>query len=254
MNNHKNGEVTLAALLVVALVGASALWLSKPRKLDGESRRADAGIEATAQLEAAHKAELAAKDAQAATAAASVAQIGVAAGDVPDSPAADFIRREVPVAASLLPKPDPAALLAAERRRIAVMEGRLAEVDRLYRAAYADAQKRGERVVAAERERDKALADRAEADRAISEVAAANLALERRSRQQWALVGLLGTLAVFLWFNGVSPAKIGRALADIRAGNTPGEAFGNVLPEWMHARVQRAARVAVPSEDPKRNG
>lgn len=208
MNNHKNGEVTLAALLVVAFVGVGALWLSKPRKLDGESRRAAAGIEATAQLEAAHKAELAAKDAQAATAAASVAQIGVAAADVPASPAADFIRREVPVAAASLPKPDPAALLAAEQRRLAVMEGRLAEADRLYRGAYADAQRLAERVAKVERERDEAQAARDAADRKIAEAAAANLALTRQSRLQWAGLALLAVAALWVWvkWRGISAA------------------------------------------------
>jgi len=247
-HNRKRGEITIAVIAIVAVVGALAVWIGKPKKLDGESRRAQAGIEATAKLEAAHKAEIAAKDAQAATAAASVAQIGVAAGDVPPSPATDFIGREVTVAASLLPKPDALALLAAEQRRLAIMEGRLAQADALYRTAYADVAKLTERALQAERARDAAQDARAKADAAISEAAAANLALTRQSRLQWALfigaVVLFGGGWIFTKVYGIDLTTAGKILTDIRAGSSPTQAFDTNLSPRLHKLVAKAAKLA----------
>lgn len=240
---RRRGEVATIALVAVAAVALLA-WAFKPRVLDGESRRADASQAATAQVSAAIAATDAAQAAKGAAAAASLAQIGTAAASLPPSPAADFIGREVPLALGYLPAPDPAALLEAERRRLAVMSGQLEEARRLYAAAYQDAAAAQARAQRAETERDAALAERRAADAAISEAAAANLALARRSRLQWLGIGLLVVVAGLAWLNGVSPAKIGRALAAVRAGETPVAAFDRVLPEWMQSRVRRAAQLS----------
>lgn len=240
----------MAVVVVLAVVAVGA-WLFKPRKLDGESRRSDASAAASAQVEAAVAAAIAAEQAKGATAAASLAQIGIAAADAPPSPQSAYIRREVAWLSPLLPAPDAGALLAAERRRLAVVEGRLDEAQRLYAAADKDRSALLARAAAAESATAQAFAARRAADTALAEAAAANLALARRSAQQWAAIGALVLLAGFLWLHGISPAKIGKALADIRAGRAPTDAFDTVLPEWIQSRVQRAARLAVPSTDPK---
>ena len=237
------GEVATVALVAVAAVALLA-WIFKPAKLDGESRRAEAGKKATAAVVASIEDTDAAHKAQGAAAAASVAKIGEAAAALPASPAADFIAREVPLALGYLPAPDPAALLAAERRRVAVLSGQLEEARRLYATAYADAQAALERANRAEAARDAALSDRQRADAAIAEAAAANLALARRSRLQWLGIGTLAAVAGFLWFTGIRPATIGAALASVRAGESPVAAFDRLLPAWMHGRVKRAAQLA----------
>lgn len=241
-------EVATAVLVVLAVVAVGA-WLFKPRKLDGESRRSDASAAASANVEQAVANAVAAEQAKAATVSASVQQIGVSAAGAPPSSQTAFIGREVSWLSPLLPSPDATAQLAAERRRLAVTEGRLEEANRLYASADKDRAALLARATAAEGATTKAFAARREADQALAEAAAANLALSRRSAQQWAAIGLLVALAGFLYFSGVSPSKIGRALAEIRAGTAPGDAFGSVLPEWMHARVQAAARLSVPSHD-----
>jgi hypothetical protein len=249
--SRRRGAVDLVVIGAVVAVLAVGAWLFKPRKLDGESRRADASAAASAQVEAAVATAVAAEQAKGATVAASVVQIGIAAADAPASPQSEYIRREAAWVAPLLPPPDPAALLAAERRRLAVVEGRLDEARRLY----ADADKeRAAQIARAERSEAataEAFAARRAADTALAEAAAANLALERRSRLQWAGIGLLAVIAVALWVTGLSPAKVGRAIGKIRAGEAPGEAFDDVVPLWLRDRVQTGARLAVPSIDPK---
>lgn len=247
-----SGEAATVVVVVLAIAAIGA-WLFKPKSLDGETRRAEAGKTATTALVTTIEAADAAHTAQSAAAAASVAKIGEVAASLPSSPAADFITREVPVALGYLPAPDPAALLAAERRRVAIMSGQLEEARRLYADAYRDAQAAAERATRAEAARDEAIAARQRADAAIAEAAAANLALARRSRLQWAALALVSTLALAAWCTGVRPSTIGAALAAVRAGESPIAAFDRVLPAWMHTRVNRAARLATAlSEDSAR--
>lgn len=245
-----SGEIATIVVVVLAL-GALGAWLFKPRKLDGETRRAEASAAATAQVEQAVEQAVASERAKGAAVAASLQQIGIAAAAAPASPQTDYIGREAAWTAPLLPPPDAAAQLAAERRRLAVTEGRLDEARRLYSAAAQDRAALLARAERAETATAKAFSARRAADDALAEAAAANLALSRRSAQQWFCIVLLALLAGFLWINGVSPAAIGRALADIRSGVSPASAFDAVLPEWIHSRVNRAARLATPPSDPK---
>lgn len=244
------GVGVVEVVVVVAVLGLVG-WLAKPRLLDGESRRADASAAASAQVETAVARAVAAEQAKGATVAASVQQIGLAAAAADPSPHTDYIIRESAWVAPLLPSPDAAAQLAAERRRLAMVEGRLDEARRLYATADKDRAALLARAERAEGATAKAFAARRQADAALAEAAAANLALKRRSAQQWLTIGALVILAVFLWLNGISPAKIGRAMADIRAGTSPAAAFDTVLPEWIQSRVNRAARLATPPADPK---
>src|SRR4051812_34278985 len=114
-----NGFAGLGVLIVLAIIAAGA-FVAKPALFPGDSARAADSSKATAKLEQV-------TEAQGASAAASVAKIGQANSAAPASPSRDFIAREVPVALSRLPPPDPAGLIEAERRRAAVMEGRADE-------------------------------------------------------------------------------------------------------------------------------
>lgn len=238
--------VTLGVIALVA-IGAFT-WLAKPFGTK-ETRAAQRSAEVSAEVEKRVAASNAAEQAKAATISASVQEIGRANAAAPESPSKTFIGRETSWLTPLMPAPDPTAQLAAERRRIAVMEGRLEEANLLYATAEKSRADLLARATKAEAATAAAFAARRQADQDLAVMAEVNLALERRSNLQWAALACAGILAAFLWLNGVSPAKIGRAIADIRAGNAPGEAFGNVLPEWMHARVQAAARLAAPSKD-----
>lgn len=270
------GAVLETVLLVaagVALVG----FVLKPRFMDGDSKRADKSAQASAKLEGATAEALAAAErekaaaldrlhaleAQAGSAAAGVVKIGEANTLAPESPARDFIGREVPAVLSKLPSADLAALLEAERRRVAVMSGDLKAADALYRREAAETVRLRDEMKLALAKADAAAADataakaalageqaeRRRVDGELAEAAAVRLALERRDRlQRLALYGA-GVLALVVWLSGVSPLKIGRALADIRGGTDPQLAFDGVLPEWMQpvakwsrVRAERKAR------------
>jgi len=216
----------LVALAVVAVVG----WIAKPELFPGNSRRAAQSTQATAKVEETTQA-------QGAAAAASVAKIGEANADAPASPSRDFIAREVPVALSRLPAPDPLALLEAEKRRAAVMEGRAEEARKLYEAAA----KQSARL---QTERDEALAARHAADAALEKAAAA----EHARTMQAAGAGVLALLclAAFAYSKlyGIGGGTLGAIVADIRGGTAPTQAFDTHLAPRMHARVARAAKLA----------
>lgn len=243
----QRGDVTVVLLLVLA--GAALFGMFKPKWADGESRRADESREASALVERAVAKSAAAERTKGASAAASLQQIGVAAADAPPSPPNDFIRREVPVALSLLPKPDLAAQLAAEQRRVAIMEGRLADAQALYTTAYADVAALTARAVRAEADRDTAFTGRRNADRALAEAAAANLALSRQRTQL--IVGVAALVILFAIYRMylVSPAALGRAATDIRAGQNPILALGHATAPWLHNHINRAARLSTPTKE-----
>ena len=122
---RRAAALTGVEVIVALALLAGVAWFAKPSLFPGQSKRAAASTQATAAVEAT-------TNAQGASAAASVAKIGEANAAAPASPARDFIGREVPMALSRLPAPDPQALLEAEKRRVDVMQGRLYEARRLY--------------------------------------------------------------------------------------------------------------------------
>ena len=221
-------------LLVVAGVAALIAWV-KPSLLPGASKRAATGTAATAAL-------VAATDAPAAVAAASVAKIAEANAAAPASPARDFISQEAPLALTLLPSPDPTALLEAERRRSAVMEGRLDEARRRYESATKES-------ADLRRERDEALAARQAADLAIEQAAAA----EHARTMQAICLGILALIAGGAWLytliSRISPATLGKVAADIRAGANPISAMNERLAPRLHDLVRRAAQLATEPKD-----
>lgn len=219
----------LEIVVVVALFGVVA-WIVKPSMFPGASKRAAQSTTATAKVEQT-------ATAQGATAAASVAKIGEANATAPESPAKDFIAREVPVALASLPAPDPLALLAAEKRRAAVMEGRLDEARALYESAVKTAAK-------LQHERDNALAERRAVDLRLETSAAA----EHAARVQAIIAGAVALLALAAWIYakvyGVTPATLGLIAADIRAGVAPIHALDVHLAPRFHNAVATAAKLA----------
>lgn len=85
--------------------------------------------------EAAYKAEIQ----KAANAAASVDAAKRSSTNQPPSPVTTFVDKELGVALQLLPPPDAATALEVEKRRAAIMEGRLAEANKLYTQASTEA-------------------------------------------------------------------------------------------------------------------
>ncbi len=226
--SRNSGEAVVIVLVALALLGVGT-WMVKPSWFPGASKRAAASTAATAAL-------VAATDAQGASAAAGVATIGKANAEAPASPSKDFITREVPAVLSKLPPPDPIALLEAEKRRSAVMEGRADEARRLYETEA----KRAERLQA---ERDEALASRRSADLELERQAAVEHA---RTMQIVGLVVIAAILAggwLWLKFNSIGTTKLGKMAADIRAGENPMTVLDRYVDERLHAKVQRVAKL-----------
>lgn len=232
MNPHNRKGV--AAVVVIAVVAVLGLvgWITKPSLFPGASKRAAASTQATARVETA-------VNAQGASAAASVVKIGEANAVAPASPAKDFISKEVPIALGRLPAPDPQELLAAEKRRAAVMEGQLDEARRLYEAASKQSSQ-------LQHERDAALAERHNVDLKLEQAAAA----EHARTVQLMGASLFAVLALAAWaylkIYHVSPATLGLMAAEIRAGENPIQALTHNLAPRHHARIARAAQLATP--------
>lgn len=216
MTCNQRGDATIIVVLVVALAGLG-VFLFNPRSIHGESQRADASAKATSDLNAATNELLKAEKSRSAEAAASVVKIGEANAGAPESPEKSFIAREVPVALANLAPPDQMALIEAERRKAAVLEGRLEEASRLYRDAYAQA-------AALQRERDLANAaleqariDRQKADQAILEAAAAHRAMQKQ--RNLFIVGVVVAGALWMWvkFTHFSPRQMADSVRDIRS-------------------------------------
>ncbi len=225
----KRGFTTLEIIAVVAILGALGITFG-PKLLPGASRRADNSVKATQQLEQA-------TTAQGSSAAASVAMIGTAAGMAEASPAVDFIRREVPVALAKLPTPDPTALIQAEQRRVAVMEGKLDEARRLY-------EKESKRAAELQRERDEALAARRQADAALVEAAAAERARTMQALGIGALALIFGALWVFAKVNGLSVATLGQMAADMRQPNANAvDVLDKYVPVRLWNKVKKNAQL-----------
>ena len=179
----QRGEIATILLLAIFAIGAGLVATKTLPIFNGGSRRADKGQATTAALNAAANATAAAN-----TASAQV--IGQAAARLPDSPAATFIRQEVPIMLARGPVPDAAELIAAEKRLNAYLSGQLDEARKLHgkaleqagdlRAALADAQ-----------------AAKRNADDAISVAAAEAIAANRTALGFGALAAL--ALAAFVW-------------------------------------------------------
>jgi hypothetical protein len=206
-SSRGDGGVTLLVALALVALGVIVM---KPKIFHGDSRRADKSVETTAAL-----VDATAK--QAAEAAASVVKIGEANATAPESPEKSFIAREVPVALAKLPAPDPRALIEAERRKAAVLAGRLEEANRLYGVAM-------ERADKLERERAAALAAKRASDAELERVAAERLGAERLMNWALAVAGLCVVLWLYAHITRPSVGALAEAVKDIKAGNLTGNA------------------------------
>lgn len=220
--------------MVGALALIGGLILGKPL-LSRDKARAKESQKTTEQL-------IASLDKQGASAAASVATIGAANNEAPDSPAKAFISREVPVALSQLPAPDPKALLEAEKRKVAVMEGRLEEADKLY----GDVAKRAEKL---QKERDEAIAEKRAADNALLEAAAAKAAAEQQRLIFLALAGSAIVVLIYVKVTHTSLPKMGEIMAAIRSGENPIQAIDRLTMPFLHAKINKYAKLATPTKD-----
>ena len=206
MKNNQRGEVVTIVLICCALLGGLFL-VKKPKVFDKRSKQADSSVVATANLENV-------TNERGSQAAASVVAISKANTLAPDSPTKDFITKEIPVALANLPAPDALALIAAESRRAAVMEGRAIEAEKLYAAALQNAS-------TLQKERDTALAARRAIDSQLVEAAA----LQRGAEGERNLFIIVAVLSVALWLyckiTHFSPSAIASAISDIRKGSDP---------------------------------
>jgi len=198
-----------AAVIVLAavLLGGIGTWgMSKTKWFSKRSKQAATSTQTTNEL-------LAAQQKQGAVAAASVVKIGEANSVAPDSPAKVFISREVPVALASLPPPDVEALIAAERRKVAILEGRLMEADKLYGVAMQRAdeyQKEAQRAIAAKRA----------SDLALEQAAAQELGSEQTKFYLMLVAIAAGLLWAYNKVTHISPGALASAVADIRNGTT----------------------------------
>jgi len=241
MKNNK-GEITLATLgLIVLGTVVIGFFLPKPKFLDSRSREADKSSEVSAEVEEAVRKAKKADNDKGEVVAASLVQIGVAAGQLPESPQATFIGREAAFMSPLLPAPSPTALLAAERRRVALLEGKLELADKLYLQGTKENGKLLERAVKAEVKLDAAQVERRGVDSQLQESAA-------YARGKDAIIGVLAgivVLVVVLWLfaklNGFGPKTMGNMLADLRSGDSLETVFDRYVPVRLHKAVRHAA-------------
>jgi hypothetical protein len=233
-------ESVVLGIAVVALAG----WLGPkvlPSLFDKRTKQADQSQDASAAVEQAVSKAVEAERAKGAAVAASVQQIGVAAGQLPDSPQKSFIVREGTWMSPLLPPPDLAALLASERRRVALLEGKLELADKLYAQGAKDSAALLARAVKAEAKAEATFASRRAVDTALAESAA-------YARGKDMVIGLLFAafaLAVCLWLyakaTGLSRVDIARMANRAREGASAMDAIDAVVPDSWHDKIAAQA-------------
>lgn len=227
----KRGFALLGVVVILA-VGVVGAWFLKPSLFPGESRRAATSAKTTEAL-------VATTDHQGAVVAASLAKIGEANAETQESPQRSFIGQELTLTRTLLPPPDPTALIQAERRKAAILEGRVEESRRLYEQATKTA-------AGLLRERDEALAAKRVADNALVEAAAAHHA----TTVQMLVIGVVALIALAGWgylkIYGVGPATLGQIAHDLKTGVPLEHAFDSALPPRMYSRVAKARKLAAP--------
>ncbi len=234
MSNSKKGIALALVLAIVAVLGLGGAW-ALPKIYHGDTARAKQSTEATAAL-------LAAANKQGATAAAKITTVKEVAETLPDSREKEFIGRETGSALGDLPKPDPDARLKSIERKIAVLSGDISKVASLY-------EKDRENSLKLQKELDQAVAERQAVDEKLTIVAAERKGAETQRNIAIVFVVLLGAGVAYLKIFGISRATGGRMLADMRAGMDPVQAFDTHLAPWMHAEVNKHARLATPTEE-----
>lgn len=229
MKHRGSALLIVLAILAVATGGA---WLVKPSLFPGESRRASNSTKTTEQL-------IAATDRQGAVVAASLVKIGEANGEAPPSPQKSFIAQETTLALTLLPAANAMALIEAERRKVAVLEGNLNESRRLYESAATNAAR-------LQRERDAAIASKRESDDALQQAAAAHHAQTLLFIGAGIIAILALAVAAYLKFYGVGPSALGNLMHDIKSGVALEHAFDAAIPKRLHGAVAKHRKLSQP--------
>lgn len=230
----RNKAFTLVEILVVvAVIGAAGTFLF-PKVFNKDSRNADKSQKATQEL-------IAAQEKKESNIAASVTAIGQANSDAPDSKEKEFIAKEVPLVLSQLSPADAQKLFEATARRAAVAEGNLELVNKLYGKATKDAMDLTKELAQAKEERR-------QVDLQLSEAAAYKLGAERAKMAMGAAIAVLVLALAYIKIYSISPGSLGNIVADIRAGSNPIQAIDTHLGPRLHSKVQRAARLATPSQ------
>ena len=227
--NSRRALTGVEIALVLALLGVGTWWAA-PHLLPGAAKRAEKSVATSREL-------IAAKDAPGAANAASLTVITRALADVPDSPATRFIANEVPIMLARSPAPDPMELLAAEKRRVAFMEGRLDEQRLLTAAALKDSAAMIARVAKAE-------AAKQASDQALVSAAAAAHARTLQLAGMALVALLLAAGWVCLKINSVGIPSLGKLAVDLRGGTNPIEALSNIVDQRHHAQIQKIVKLA----------
>ena len=244
MTPRPRSSIAAFGVIEVVAIVAVAAWLGPkvaPSLFDGRTKEAEASANASAEVEERMAKAIEAEQAKGAVVAASVQQMGVAAGQLPDSPQRTFIVRESGWVAPLLPPPDPAALLASERRRVAILEGQLELADKLYRDGTKDNAALLARAVKAEGRVIKALAERREVDTELAESAAYARGKDAVIGILAAIVVLIGILYGYVKLTGFGRADIARMANRIREGMAPLDAIDATIPDRLHASIEKTA-------------
>lgn len=221
MKNSQRGIAGIVVIAAIAILGGG-LVMFKPKWLHGDSKRAAEAARTTEALVDSQKK-------LSATAAASVVMIGEANAVAPDSPAKNFIAREVPVALSTLEAPDPTALIEAEKRKNAVLQGKIDVIERLYgdQAKVADALRRENAAV---------LAAKRASDAELAQVAAERLGAEKTAARWLFVAAACVVLYLYTKFTHLGPGAIAEAVADMRK---QGATAGITALDGVTSRIQQ---------------
>lgn len=231
MKPDRSGSALLLVVVILA-VAAGGTWLFKPALFPGESKRAADSAKTTERL-------ISATDRQGATVAASLVKIAEANAETTPTPQKSFIAQESALALTLLPPANATALIEAERRKTAVLEGQVQEARRLYELAAKTAAQ-------LQHERDDAISAKRSADDALQLAAAAHHA------QTVQLVGVIAfaivAIGLWLWakWHGVGPAVLGRLKHDLQSGMDLHHAFDAAIPQRLYGKVAKHRKLAAP--------
>jgi len=220
--SNQSGVAPLVIVAVLALIGIGAVAF-KPKWFHGDSQRAATSQKTTEAL-------LASEKKLSAQAAASVTMIGQANTQAPESPVKEFIAREVPVALAVLEPPDPMALVAAEKRKNSVLEGKIEVIERLYgdQAKIAESLRKENAAVLAEKRRS---------DAELAEVAAERLGAEKNAAR-WLILAVAGlVLYVYVKLTHIGPGALAEAVSDMRKQGATG---GIVALDGVTSRLQQS--------------
>lgn len=209
-------------LIVYILAGLGAiLFVTKPKFLNGDSKRAGTAVATTEKV-------LAATSNQSAKAGAVFAKIGETNAEAPDSPQKRVIGRFSTLGLSFTDAPDAAFMLALEKLKTAELSGKVAEAEKINGSLLQDAEKTRATLA-------KAISDKRASDTALVEEAAERIGAERA--RNWAILAVLVAVGLYLYvkLTHLSPGAVSTVATDIRAGVPPLQALDSSttrLQQW----------------------